>query len=203
MDIYLPIAGQSVNALLIIALGGLVGISVRNVRRGRRLSHHAAADLLRNSADRSGRIGDDADHRRKRHRRHGASAQGRCGPADGRRHGRRRPHRLAGRSSHLPRASGERPDRRGHRLALRPPARLHRLADAQGRARSRLGLVPTQERPSRGRATIAGSPRFRFAGASTSRVSISLRSRHSRSASGRAFSPCCSASAAGSSSFRR
>ena len=26
MDIYLPIAGQSVNALLIIALGGLVGI---------------------------------------------------------------------------------------------------------------------------------------------------------------------------------
>ena len=26
MDIYLPIAGQSVNALLIVALGGLVGI---------------------------------------------------------------------------------------------------------------------------------------------------------------------------------
>ena len=64
MDIYLPIAGQSVNALLIVALGGLVGPAVGHVRGRRRLPHHAAADLLRHSADRRGRLGHHPDHRR-------------------------------------------------------------------------------------------------------------------------------------------
>ncbi len=69
MDIYLPIAGQSVNALLIIAARLPGRRAVRHVRRRRRLPDHAAADLLRHPADGRGRLGDDPDHRRQRLRR--------------------------------------------------------------------------------------------------------------------------------------
>ena len=53
------------------------------------------------------------------------------------------------------------------------------------------------------RATIAGSPRCRCAGAFTARASTSRPSRRWRSASSPACSPSSSASAAASSSFRR
>ena len=74
MDIYLPIAGQSVNALVIIVLGFVRRRAVGHVRRRRRLPDHAAPDLLRNSADGRSRIRNDADHRRQRVRRDGPHA---------------------------------------------------------------------------------------------------------------------------------
>ena len=42
MDIYLPIAGLSVNALLMVALGGLVGVVLAMVLRPWRGRHAAA-----------------------------------------------------------------------------------------------------------------------------------------------------------------
>ena len=74
------------------------------------------------------------------------------------------------------------PDRPRHRRALRRPARLDRRADAQGRA-GRARLDP----PGRRRAAPAPQPlgrrRCRCAGASTPRASTSRRSPRSRSAS--------------------
>ena len=80
MDIYLPIAGLSVNALFIVALGLPGRRAVGHVRGRRRLPHHPAADLLRHPADRRGGLGGDPDHRRQRVGRDGPHAPRRRRP---------------------------------------------------------------------------------------------------------------------------
>ena len=50
MDIYLPIAEVSLDVFVLLGLGAAVGFAVRRVRRRRRISADAAADLYRRAA---------------------------------------------------------------------------------------------------------------------------------------------------------
>ena len=74
------------------------------------------------------------------------------------------------------------PDRPGHRLPLRAAARLDRRPDAQGRA-GRAGLGRRSPSEGSGRGTIAGSRGCRCAGASMPRASTCRRWRRWRWAS--------------------
>ena len=187
MDIYLPIAGQSVNALFIVVLGFLVGVLSGMFGVGGGFLTTPLLIFYGIPPTGRRRVGRDPDHRRQRVGRDGPHAPRRRRPEDGRRDDRRRPVRLGRRRGAVPAAPVDRPDRCRDRLPLRPHPRLDRRADAQGcagRARLCRRQAPAKARR---RATTAGSPRCRCAGASTARASTFRPSRRWRSAS----SPAC------------
>ncbi|CAA9525911.1 MAG: Sulfite exporter TauE/SafE, partial [uncultured Sphingomonas sp.] len=112
---------------------------VGHVRGRRRVPDHAAADLLRHSAQRRGRLRDHPDHRVQRVGGAGPHAARRRRPQDGRGDDRRRAGRQPGRRRAVPPAPVLGADRYGDRPPLRAAARLHWCADA-ARRRARAGL---------------------------------------------------------------
>ena len=66
MDLYLPIANLSVNALVIVLLGRRGRAAVGDVRGRRRVPDHAVADRLRHPADRRRRLGGEPGDRGER-----------------------------------------------------------------------------------------------------------------------------------------
>ena len=183
MNIYLPIAGQSVNALIIIALGGLVGVlsGMFGIGGGFLTTPLlmfygipppvavASAVTQITGASVSGVMV---------HMRRGGARPADGGGDDGR--------RASSARSPAPACSGC--SRRAARSMSSSaslyvaPARRDRRADAQGRADdARLGRAARS--PPSSRATTAGRPRCRCAGGSPPRASTCRRSRRWRSAS--------------------
>ncbi|CAA9506685.1 MAG: Sulfite exporter TauE/SafE, partial [uncultured Sphingomonas sp.] len=133
---------------------------VGHVRRRRRLSDHAVADLLRHPANGRGGFRHHPDHRRQRVGRHGPHAPRRGRPEDGGGDDRRRTAGIVRRRRPVPRPAGERPDRCRDRLPLRADLGLDRRSDAEGRA----GRARPAPRCCRGR-KAAPQPLGRFAAA--------------------------------------
>ncbi len=183
MDIYLPIANMSVNALFILVLGGLVGIlsGLFGVGGGflttPLLIFYGIPPSVAVASATTQITGASVSGVLAHMKRGGVDlrmglvmiAGGLVGSLAGAGLFRLRP--------------GERPDRCGDRPPLRRAARLDRLADAQGRGgRARLVEEARRSGP-RASATIGWSPRCRSAGASMRAVSTSRRWHPSRSVS--------------------
>ena len=94
MDIYLPIAGQSVNALFMIALGFLVGVLSGMFGVGGGFLTTPLLIFYGIPPTGRRRLGRDPDHRRQRVGRDGPHAPRRSRPQNGRGDDRRRPVRL-------------------------------------------------------------------------------------------------------------
>jgi hypothetical protein len=165
MDIYLPIAGLSVNALLIVALGGLVGIlsGMFGVGGGFLTTPLLIFYGIPPTVAVASATTQITGVQRVRRVRPLAPRRGRL--QDGRGDDRRRRGRQPGRRLPVPLAPGERPDRPRHRLPLRPAARVDRGADAQGCA-GRLGWVAAPaapaDKPRHNRWVAALPMRWRF-----------------------------------------
>ena len=132
MDLYLPIAGLSVNALVIIGLGGLVGLLTGMVGVG---GGFLTTPILIFYGIPPAVAVASATTQITRHlglgRAHPSPAPRRR-HADGRGDDRRRHRRLDPRRLPLPAAPESRPDRYRHLDPLRPPALLDRPADGEG-----------------------------------------------------------------------
>ena len=165
MDIYLPIAGQSVNALLIIVLGFLVGVlsGMFGVGGGflttPLLIFYGIPPTVAVASATTQITGASVS---------GAMVHMRRGGVDlkmGGRDDRRRPVRLGRRRGAVPAAPVERPDRCRDRLALRADPRLDRRADAEGcagRARLRSGQGAAADAPRHNRWVASLPLRWRF-----------------------------------------
>ena len=145
MDIYLPIAGQSVNALFIVILGFLVGVlsGMFGVGGGflttPLLIFYGIPPTVAVASASTQITGASVSGVMVHMRRGGVDVK--MGGGDDL----RRAVRLGRRRGAVPPAPVERPDRCRGRLALRPHPRLDRRADAQGRA-GRARLCPATQR---------------------------------------------------------
>ena len=199
MDIYLPIAGMSVNALLIIALGALVGLlsGMFGVGGGFLTTPllifygiPPTVAVASATTQITGAIGQRGlcplEARRGRF-------------PDGRGDDRRRPARIAGRGGHFPPAPGQRPDRPADRLSLRHPARLDRRADAEGcGGRAWLGAGAGRDRHAQAPQPLGCRPAAALAILCLGPVHLSARPGGARLCAP-GSSPSCSGSAAASS----
>ena len=145
MEIYLPIAELSANRADSARARRRRGSAVGHVRRRRRVSDDAAADLLGRHAVGRRRYRNQPDHRLVGLRHHGALAPRQRRFSDRCSDLRRRHRRCVARRLHLQAAQRCRPDRPGGVARLRAVSRGGRLPDG-GRERGRDG-APANARP--------------------------------------------------------